>query len=57
MKLKWMIHISLDDVDDAKEPKNNQKWIFNSVLRYYDPDIKLSLYINRKIHIKEIKIN
>jgi len=48
MKLKWMIHISLDDVDDAKEPKNNQ---FNSVLRYYDPDIKLSLYINRKIHI------
>jgi hypothetical protein len=49
MKLKWMIHISLDDVDDVKEPKNKQKWIFSSVLRYYDPDIKLSLYINRKI--------
>jgi hypothetical protein len=48
MKLKWMIHISLDDVDDVKELKNKQKWI-SSVLRYYDPDIKLSLYINRKI--------
>jgi hypothetical protein len=34
---------NLDDVDDVKENKNNQKWIFGSVLRYYDPDIKLSL--------------